>query len=92
MTLDGLTTDELGQTVERLRQEAAELRENLEVGLGALRRNREKARRLCEEARQAYNLSKVKEGRPASPDTAVRWRESRGERHDPGCREAGSPR
>jgi hypothetical protein len=61
MPLDGLTTEELQQTVERLRQEAAELRKGLEVAIGTSRRSREKARKLREELRQRHSLSGVKE-------------------------------
>ncbi len=67
MPLDGLTTEELQQTVERLRQEAAELREDLEVAIVTSQRSWEKARRLCEELRQVRILKQA--ALPVPPTT-----------------------
>jgi hypothetical protein len=74
MPLDGLTTEALHQTVESLRQEAAELREGLEVAIVTSRRSREKARRLREELQQVHNLSGLKEGGPGACVAATGYR------------------
>jgi hypothetical protein len=66
MSLDGPTTDELRQAVERLRKEVAELRGKLEVAIAACRRTRETVRRQSEEMQQvvADNVSPDGAGAP----------------------------